>query len=213
MSISVIYPVHNAQHHLIGDLDRLMESLAELTVEFEILVVDDASTDATDDILSEMARRFPQVRPLRKTPRIGLDAAADFGLSFADGDLLFVLNEPNETQLANLRRLWEERHDEQLLIAQIPTDPAPLGDKLVNRLMRWGAALQETEKVSENSKPALGTQMIKRPVMMRMAERKAAIQVDEDAHLEAIRIADPRDTNYAPQTQGPTNADTTAVIE
>ena len=50
-SLSVIVPVHNAQNDLAGQVADLLEVLPELTCDFEVLIVDDHSTDSTEEVL------------------------------------------------------------------------------------------------------------------------------------------------------------------
>ncbi|HZF96273.1 MAG TPA: glycosyltransferase family A protein, partial [Allosphingosinicella sp.] len=61
-SISVIIPVHNGENYL----EEALASLAVQTfADFEIIVADNASTDATPDILGRWSVREPRLRTLR----------------------------------------------------------------------------------------------------------------------------------------------------
>ena len=80
--VSVIVPAHNA-----GDrIERLMSALAEqtLTDPYEIIVVDDASTDGTQ----ERVARWPAVQYVRAASRAGAYAARNRGLEAAQGSIL-----------------------------------------------------------------------------------------------------------------------------
>ena len=61
-SLSLILSVHNAQKTIVQRVEWLLDMLPDLAVPFEVLIVDDGSTDHTDDILHELAREFPQIR-------------------------------------------------------------------------------------------------------------------------------------------------------
>jgi glycosyltransferase involved in cell wall biosynthesis len=80
--VSVIVPAHNAACHI----DRLLSALVEqtLTDPYEIIVVDDASTDATP----QRVARWPTVRYVRADPRAGAYAARNRGLEAARGSIL-----------------------------------------------------------------------------------------------------------------------------
>lgn len=64
-SVSLVFPAWNEEAYVERAVTRAMGVLPQLTRDFEIVVVDDASTDRTWEILQGLARRHPQVRILR----------------------------------------------------------------------------------------------------------------------------------------------------
>jgi glycosyltransferase involved in cell wall biosynthesis len=87
-AISVLMPLRNAAHFL----EVALESLAAQTFRnFEIVAVDNGSTDATFDILEDWARRDPRLRPLR-LERAQLAAALNHAASVARAPLLARLD-------------------------------------------------------------------------------------------------------------------------
>ena len=58
----------------------------------EIVVVDNGSTDGTRELLEELARRDPRVRPIFHAENRGFAAACNAGLAAASGDFLVILN-------------------------------------------------------------------------------------------------------------------------
>ena len=59
---------------------------------YELIVVDNASTDGTADYLRELARHNPHVRPIFNAHNAGFAAANNQGLAAATGDILILLN-------------------------------------------------------------------------------------------------------------------------
>ena len=58
-----------------------------LTPDFEVIVVNDGSTDATEDILDELARTYPQVRVIHHPRNRGYGAALRTGFAAATKEL------------------------------------------------------------------------------------------------------------------------------
>lgn len=78
--ISVVIPVYNEAPLLEGSLRELRARLLKWGVEFEILVAENGSTDATVAIAEELAAELPEVRLLRV-------ARPDYGLALREGIL------------------------------------------------------------------------------------------------------------------------------
>jgi len=98
------------------DFNRLcFESLIARTEwpNLEILAVDNASTDGTPDLLADMARRDPRIRPILNSDNRGFAAACNAGLAAASGDYLVLLN--NDTVVT---RGWATA-----LVRQLSSDP------------------------------------------------------------------------------------------
>jgi glycosyltransferase involved in cell wall biosynthesis len=96
--VSVIVPTFNRAHAL-GD--TLRSVLAQTYAEFELIVVDDGSTDATPGLLDSI--RDPRVRVLRQENR-GVSAARNAGISASRGELLALLDSDDTWHPAKLER-------------------------------------------------------------------------------------------------------------
>ena len=75
LDVSVILPVHNEAGHLRGEVDRIEAALEASPYSFEIIVVDDGSTDGSLDELADLAASGA-IRVIRfaREPRLGLGA-------------------------------------------------------------------------------------------------------------------------------------------
>jgi glycosyltransferase involved in cell wall biosynthesis len=74
---------------------------------FEILIVDDGSTDRTGQVLEELAREYPELRPLRLRSNVGQSAAIAAGMDAARGDWIATLDADLQNDPADLATLWE----------------------------------------------------------------------------------------------------------
>jgi dolichol-phosphate mannosyltransferase len=108
-SLSVILPVFNAEATLAAVALKLLEILPDLAGRFEILIVDDASTDQTAEIAHELRRTYPQVRVLRHGWQWGLAAALLTGRNNCQGDMVLVLHRHDASGLRELVRQWQRQ--------------------------------------------------------------------------------------------------------
>lgn len=73
-------PVYNGNRHLSAAIDSI---LTQTLVDFEFIIIDDASTDRTPDILAEYLRRDSRIRVLRNETNLGLTPTLNRGLRVA----------------------------------------------------------------------------------------------------------------------------------
>lgn len=102
--ISIVLPAFNESESLPVAIDRTMAVLPELTSEFEVIVVDDGSTDGTRDIaLALLADRHPQLRVAVHPQNRGYGAALRTGFALARFDLVFYTDSDNQFDVEDLR--------------------------------------------------------------------------------------------------------------
>jgi glycosyltransferase involved in cell wall biosynthesis len=85
--VSVIVPTYNRA----SLLKRLLESLREQTYpadKFEVLIVDDGSTDETPQVVEEFARSAPFAVRYFRQPRKGPAAARNLGIQYSKGEII-----------------------------------------------------------------------------------------------------------------------------
>jgi polyisoprenyl-phosphate glycosyltransferase len=90
-SLSVVVPAYNEAANLPLLLKQLTSALSQLTQRWEILVVDDGSTDATALALQPWLL-LPGVRGLRLSRNFGKEAALTAGLDRAEGDVVVLMD-------------------------------------------------------------------------------------------------------------------------
>lgn len=109
MRLSVITPAFNEAENLGPMYDRLAAAMTALELDWEWLVVDDHSGDATFSVVQALAARDPRVRGLRLARNSGSHTAIACGLHHVGGDAAVVLaadlQDPPET-LAALVAEW-----------------------------------------------------------------------------------------------------------
>jgi dolichol-phosphate mannosyltransferase len=156
-SLSIIFPVRNAESSLSGQVHELLELLPDLTGRFEILLIDDASSDHTADIAEELVRQYPQLRYIRSAEPQGREEAIKLGMARALGQTLLIHEGNGRLSPNDLRRLWSLRHDRGLVMAHAQ-QPGLLSSELIDRLTTWGQTLRNLARYKQSS----GIQMIRR---------------------------------------------------
>ncbi len=80
--VSVIMPAYNAEAFIAASINAM---LGQTLTDFELIVIDDASTDRTVDVVEDLVRRDPRVKLLRNETNLGLVGAPNRGLDVARG--------------------------------------------------------------------------------------------------------------------------------
>ena len=112
--LSVVVPCFNEEGVLFETTRRLVAVLDQLPLKFEIVYVDDGSTDTTPDLLRQLAAKDERIRVVRFSRNFGHQMAITAGLEHASGDAVVVidadLQDPPETILAFVKR-WLDGYD------------------------------------------------------------------------------------------------------
>ena len=178
-SLSVILPVHNAQAILPRQVHELLEVLPDLTSRFDVLIVDDGSSDATEEVAHDLAVRYPQLRVVRYPHRQGGQAAIRDAIEHCDGEIIFVHGENRGASPGELYRLWQMRRDEDLVMAfHEPATERPQ-EGLLQRLMSWGMALKRVQMPATNYG---GVQMIRRHAVHPIGPRHLDSRPQDTGH-------------------------------
>lgn len=136
-TISLILPVYNGERFLREALDSIF---AQSFTDFELIAVDDCSSDATPQILAEYAAREPRMRVHTNAVNSKLPASLNNGFRLARGTYFSWTSDDNVLRPNMLQRLLEELtahpdcaivHSDFTLIDEngthldyIPVDPA-----------------------------------------------------------------------------------------
>jgi glycosyltransferase involved in cell wall biosynthesis len=105
-SLSVLLPVKNAQATLAATVQEILDVAADLSEQFELLIIDDGSSDATSEIATELTRNYPQVRAVCQSRSIGRQEAIRFGLKQSRGDVVLLHEERGGSPMEEIVWLW-----------------------------------------------------------------------------------------------------------
>lgn len=108
-------PAYNEEAILPLALDEAVEALDELCERWELIVVDDGSTDATPRILAEWSEREPRLRVVTQRPNQGYTRALARGFSEARYEAVFYTDADAQFDLRELAALYPHLHEADMV--------------------------------------------------------------------------------------------------
>ena len=88
ISVSVVIPAYNEEDNITTTIARVSQVLESLGGDWEIIVVNDGSTDRTLEIVNQIATEDPRARLISYTPNTGRGRALRTGFAHAQGDIV-----------------------------------------------------------------------------------------------------------------------------
>ena len=104
-SITAFFPAYNDVHTIASLVDRVEPILREMTEDYEVVVVDDGSTDGTGALLNEFASRRRHLRVIHHPVNRGYGGALRSGFREATKELVFYTDGDGQYDVAELRDL------------------------------------------------------------------------------------------------------------
>ncbi|HYF39684.1 MAG TPA: glycosyltransferase family 2 protein [Gemmatimonadales bacterium] len=142
-ALAVVIPCYNEEGNLRETHRRVSGAIAQASSVYEIVYVDDGSSDATPEMLQQLQLEDPHVRVVYLSRNFGHQFAVTAGLAHAQGDAVIVmdadLQDPPEVVVEMVRR-WEEGYD---VVYGVRTDREGetrfklLTARLFYRLIHW----------------------------------------------------------------------------
>jgi dolichol-phosphate mannosyltransferase len=91
MKLSIIIPAHNEEEAVRGTVEHLYATLSAEGIPFEILIINDHSTDGTEREIAQLARQLPGVRWVNNRRPGGFGRAIQTGLTRFEGDAVCIV--------------------------------------------------------------------------------------------------------------------------
>ena len=104
MRLSIIIPVHNNEK----TLDRCVKSVISQSFrDFQLILVDDASTDTSPEICDHLAQADHRIQVIRKKENVGLSEARNTGIRKARGEYITFIDSDDYIKADTLAQLME----------------------------------------------------------------------------------------------------------
>jgi glycosyltransferase involved in cell wall biosynthesis len=104
--VSVLMPAYNEAENLVETIPSTAAVLDEMAVTWEILVIDDGSTDDTRRVMADL--RSPSVRYIRLRRNAGKSAALSVGLDHVNGEIVVLIDADGQDDPKEIPRLLAE---------------------------------------------------------------------------------------------------------
>ena len=134
MELSLIVPLYNEAESIEPLYEAIVQTMAPLDITYEILFVDDGSTDRTYSKARELAHTDPHLRVIRFRKNYGQTPAMAAGIDHARGKILVTLDGDLQNDPADIPRLmhkinegydivvgWRYKRQDKLITRRIPS--------------------------------------------------------------------------------------------
>ncbi len=172
LNLSVVLPVFNEEECITEVLQELIDVLNGQNLNnFEIIPVDDGSTDRTFEIINQMAKNNVKIRPIQLTRNFGQSAAMACGFDNSQFDLIVAMDSDGQNNPRDIPKLiaklkegfdcvsgWRKNRKDKNISRKIPSN---LANKLISswtkvKLHDYGCTLKAYKKSSITGSPIYG---------------------------------------------------------
>jgi glycosyltransferase involved in cell wall biosynthesis len=136
--VSIVLPCYNEEDHLLLELERITKAMDESGYSYELLAVDDASTDGTLKVIQEAELEFPHLRAIGFRRNGGAGTVRRIGSQMARGEIVVWtdadMTYPNE-RIPELVRLLDEDYSIDQVVGARTTEEG--SHKLLRVPAKW----------------------------------------------------------------------------
>ena len=134
MDVSIVVPILNEEETVETLFRKIVEVMESTGRRYEIIFIDDGSTDRTAEILRELAGQSPQLRVIHFRRNFGQTAGLAAGFNRAQGDVIVTLDADLQNDPADIPMLlerigegydvvsgWRRRRQDPFLTRRLPS--------------------------------------------------------------------------------------------
>lgn len=138
-SITAFFPAYNDGGTIASMVVGVYKTLEELTDDFEVVVVENGSTDYTVEVLEELAERYEKLRILTHREPLGYGGALRVGFASATKELIFYTDGDAQYDPRELRQLLPALGSDVDIVNGWKIDRSdPVIRIIIGRIYNWG---------------------------------------------------------------------------
>ncbi len=136
---SIVIPVYNEEENVPILYEKLKEVLEKLPYDYEIIFVDDGSTDRTPQILEEIAKKDKKVKVILFARNFGQTPAMVAGIDYATGDVVITMDGDLQNDPKDIPRLLEKIEEGYDVVSgwRKNRKDAAVSRKLPSKIANW----------------------------------------------------------------------------
>ncbi|QBZ97906.1 glycosyltransferase family 2 protein [Flavobacterium sangjuense] len=108
MKLSIVSPVYKAETIIPSLVERIEKSIAKITDDYEILLVEDCGPDNSWRVIEKIAATNSRVKGIKLSKNFGQHPAINAGLSLAKGDWIVVMDCDLQDQPEEIEKLYSK---------------------------------------------------------------------------------------------------------
>lgn len=135
--LSLVFPVFDEEDNIGQLLEQVLEIAPRLALDFEIVIVDDGSRDASAEVVEAIRNGEPRIRLLRHESNRGYGAALRAGLREARGNLVFFSDADLQFDLDELSTLLHHADEFDIVAGYRQPRRDPWGRRLLAASWGW----------------------------------------------------------------------------
>lgn len=111
LDLSVVIPIYNEAKNVEKLYEKLEEVLSKFDKSYEVLLVDDGSTDGTTDKLTEIHKRNPKYKVIQFRRNYGQTAAMSAGFDYSAGNVIVTIDADLQNDPKDIPKILEKMEE------------------------------------------------------------------------------------------------------
>ncbi len=142
--LSIVLPVYNEEENIKLQYEKIIKALSFLRKKYEVIFVDDGSTDTSTGLLEEIAKKDKRIKLVIFRRNFGQTAAMSAGIDFSQGEIIVFMDSDLQNDPEDIKRLlekidegydvvsgWRKKRKDKMITRRLPSI---IANKLISKV-------------------------------------------------------------------------------